>query len=314
MFGGKYVKYTKTACLVILVSLLTSSLAYINVQAQEEKCPTLRGNFEYQGIIQEQKFRKKLVPSFYDDETNPLYDIFGGYKQRSFLFCFDSCDDIDEDIDQIIILYGIGTLRNAPLYSIDFETTELGGIYGLNVSEENGVNWVTFSPNVMNKSLPEYDPFYSAIYTLVVNQTWLTHTDLYKERDDEIGYTTNLIYEEWELWGIKEELENFIFADLTQNTGVVGSWQQINKDETVINGNFSTFGPANPVYVDPQDENNTALWWPTYNISIAQNVERTSLPRTNSFEINFSFIGVLITFAVFSTIYAITRLSRRLRK
>ncbi|MCG3220193.1 MAG: hypothetical protein H7641_02335, partial [Candidatus Heimdallarchaeota archaeon] len=80
------------------------------------------------------------------------------------------------------------------------------------------------------------------------------------------------------------------------------------------NGNFSTFGPDNPIFVDPQDENNTAYWWPTYNISIAQNVERTSLPRTNSFEIDFSFMGVLIAFSIFSTVFALTRTIRRSKK
>lgn len=307
-------RYTKIACLVILVSLLASPFANFNINAQEEKCPVLRGNFEYQGIVHEQKFRKKLVPSFYGDESHPLYDIFGGFKHRSFLFCFDSCLDDDEDIDQLVVIYGVGTLRNAPLYSIDFESTELGGVYGLNVSLENGIDWVTISPNVMNKTLPEYDQFYSAIYTLVVNQTYLTHTEIYKERDDEIGYTQKVIYEDWDLWGFTENLENIIFADLTQSTGYVGTWQQINKDQTVINGNFSTFGPDNPIFVDPQDENNTAYWWPTYNISIAQNVERTSLPRTNSFEIDFSFMGVLIAFSIFSTVFALTRTIRRSKK
>ena len=308
-------KYTKTLCLVILVSLLASSFAHLDMKAQEdEKCPILRGNFEYQGIIREQKFRKKLVPSFYDDETHPLYDVFGGYKQRSILFCFDSCLDDDQDVDQLVVIYGVGTLRNAPLYSIDFEATELGGVYGLNVSEESGIEWEILTPNVMDKNSSEYDPLHSGIYTLVVNQTWLTHTEIYKTRNPSIGYTANVIYEDWELWGFLENLENIIFADLTKNIGSVGTWQQINKDETVINGNFTTFGPENPIYVDPQDENNTAYWWPTYNISIAQNIERTSLPRTNSFEISFSFIGVLIAFTVFATVYAILRISRRLRK
>jgi hypothetical protein len=293
---------------------LASSLAYVNVHAQEEKCPILKGNFQYQGIIQEQKFRKRLVPSFYDDETHPLYNIFGGYKVRSFLFCFDSCDDVDEDVDQLVVLYGLGPLRNAPLYSIDFETTELGGVYGLNVTGANGVDWVTFSPNVMDKNSSEYDPFYSAIYTLIVNQTWITHTEIFKERNPNIGYTETVIYENWELWGIREDLEDLIFVDLTKNTGNVGTWQQINRDETVINGNFTTFGPEYPIYVDPQDENNTALWWPTYNVSIAQNVERTSLPRTNSFEINFPFIGVLISISLFSTVFALTRFLRRSKR
>ncbi len=307
-------KYTKISCIVILMSLLASPFANYNINAQEEKCPVLRGNFEYQGIVHEQKFRKKLIPGFYDEISHPLYDVFGGFKQRSFLFCFDSCDDDDEDIDQLVIIYGIGTLRNAPLYSIDFEYTELDGVYGINASHENGINWVTISPDVMDKALPEYDQFYSAIYTLLVNQTYLTHTEIYKTRNPELPYTLNIIYEDWDLWGFHENLENVIFLDLTKNTGNVGIWQQINKDETVINGNFSTFGPDNPIFVDPQDENNTAYWWPTYNISIAQNVERTSLPRTNSFEIDFSFMGVIIAFSILSTVYVITRTIRRRKK
>ena len=297
-----------------MVSLLASPFANFNINAQEEKCPVLRGNFEYQGIVHEQKFRKKLVPSFYDDVSHPLYDIFGGFRQRSFLFCFDSCDDEDENIDQIVLIYGLGTLRNAPLYSIDFETTELGGVYGINVSHESGVDWVTISPDVMDKASPEYDQFYSAIYTLIINQTYLSHEEIYKERDPDLGYTLNIIYENWDLWGLNESLENIVFADLTKNTGNIGKWQQINKDETVINGNFTTYGPEYPIFVDPQDENNTAYWWPTYNISIAVNVERTSLPRTNSFEIDYSFMGVLLAFSILSTVFVITRIIRRSKK
>lgn len=296
------------------MSLLASPFTNFNINAQEEKCPTLKGNFQYQGVIREQKFRKKLIPSFYDDESNPLYDIFGGYKQRSFLFCFDSCSDDDEDIDQIVVIYGVGTLRNAPLYSIDFEYTELDGVYGLNVSKEKGVDWIELSPNVMNKTSPEYDQFHSAIYTLVVNQTWLTHTEIYNERDPDLGYTLGFIYENWDLWGLNETLENIVLADLTQNTGNIGTWQQINKDQTVINGNFTTFGPENPIFIDPQDEYNAAYWWPKYNISIAQNVERTSLPRTNSFEIDFPFMGVLLAFSVFSMVFVFTRTIRRTKK
>ena len=308
-------KYTKTICLVILISLLAASFAYLDVKAQEEeKCPVLRGNYQYQGVIHEQKFRKKLVPGFYDDEAHPLYDVFGGYKQRSFLFCFDSCLDDNNDVDQLVVIYGVGTLRNAPLFSLDFEYTELGGVYGLNVSTENGINWVALSPSVMDKNSSEYNAFYSAIYTLVVNQTWYTHTEIYKERNPQLGYTETVIYEDWESWGILENLENIVFADLTQRTGNVGTWQQINADETVINGNFSTFGSNNPIFVDPQDENNTAYWWPTYNITIAQNIERTSLPRTNSFEINFPFKSVLLTLSLFSTIFIISRYLRRSRK
>jgi hypothetical protein len=296
------------------VSLLTSPLVSLNINAQEEKCPVLRGNYEYQGIIHEQKFRKKLIPAFYDDPSNPLYDIFGGYRHRSFLFCFDICEDEDEDIDELVVVYGVGTLRNAPLYSIDFESTELGGVYGINISHEQGVEWEVLSPSVMDKNSSEYDEFHSAIYTLVVNQTWLSHTEIYKTRNPNLGYTANIIYEDWDLWGLLEELENIVFVDLTKSTGDVGTWQQINKDQTVINGNFTTFGPTNPIFVDPQDENNTALWWPTYNISIARNIERTSLPRTNSFEIDFSLMGVLIAFSVFSMVYALAKIRRRFKK
>ncbi|MHA1954509.1 MAG: hypothetical protein ACW96U_11250 [Candidatus Heimdallarchaeaceae archaeon] len=307
-------KYTKILCLVILMSLLASPFANFNINAQEEKCPVLRGNFEYQGIVHEQKFRKKLIPSFYDDVSHPLYDVFGGFKHRSFLFCFDSCDDDDEDIDQLVIIYGLGTLRNAPLYSIDFEYTELGGVYGINVSHEKGVNWITMSPDVMDDASPEYDKFYSAIYTMIINQTYLTHTEIYKPRNPSLPYTLSIIYEDWDLWGFTENLENIVLVDLTKDTGNVGTWQQINKDETVINGNFTTFGPENPIFVSPQDENNTALWWPTYNISIAVNVERTSLPRTNSFEIDYSLIGVLLAFSILSTVFVITRRIRRSKK
>ena len=303
-------KYSKTASLIILVSLLTSSCAHINIMAQEEKCPILRGNFEYQGIVHEQKFRKKIIAQYISDETDPLYGIFGGYRHRLFLFCFDSCLDESEDIDQIVVLYGLGTLRNAPLYSFEFEETELGGVYGLNISHQNDIEWETLQPTVMNEASADYDEFHSAIYTLIINNTYLTHPEIYKHS----GATLSLIYGDWETFGFREELENIIFADLTVNTGVVGNWQQINRDETVINGNFSTFGPTNPIFVDPQDENNTARWWPTYNIAIAQDIERTSLPRTHSFEISFSFIGILFGLVVFSAALVVIKFRRRVKK
>ena len=307
-------KYTRIGCLLILLALVITPLMFNSIKGQDDDCPTGIDYYEYQGIIREQKFRKKLVPQFYDDPSNPLYDVFGGFKLRSFVFFFDSCDDIDNDINQIVCLYGINDLRNAPFYSLNFESTELGGVYGINLSKEIGVDWVTLSPDVMNKTLPAYDRFYSAIYTLIVNNTYLTHKELYHERPSLPPVTLSDIYEDWDSWGLFPELENIVLADLTARTGSVGVWQQINKDQTIIKGNFTTYGPTNPIFKNPQDVNNTDDWWPTYNISVAQNIERSSLPRTHSFEVNYSFVGVLSAFGVIFAVISIRLLSRRSKK
>ena len=104
-------------------------------------------------------------------------------------------------------------------------------------------------------------------------------------------------------------------VDFTSETGVVGHWQKLYKDKTVVNGNFSTFGVDNPLFIGPPHEPYPEeQWWPQYNVTIAQNVERTSLPRTHSLAVDYPFLSVISTFAIGLIIFFSTKKRRRNQK
>ncbi len=275
---------------------LTLILAFLAVPFAIHQSSPVTGVFEftnvwdYQGILNRQNHRIRYIPPFGLDN----------YRRRTFIFCLDSVDDEVKEINIMVAMHGINALRNAPLYSLFFEESSLGGKYGFNVSAEAGMSWydVYWYSDIINASTVSYDPAIADIYDVVVSSTQYTLPELYDPSD-------HLIF--------PVHIANFV-----SQTGVVGHWQQINKDQTVINGNFTTFGPDNPIFTGPvnaTDPTNYAYpeedWWPQFNITVAQNVQRTSLPRTHSFQVDFPFTALIASFALAIMIFTSARRNRR---
>ena len=261
---------------ILIVPFLSTSTTSVNAVVGEE-------SWDYQGVVTQQKFRVKITDTFSGDPS----------QMRTFLFCLDQ-DNITS-VDALVALYGIQPIRNAPFYSSFFETTSLGATYGFNVTGE-GMSWVTMTEDVMDNATAEYDEELAPIYTMIINKISYTHkTELF------IGETGIL------------RLPIHI-ARLNAQLGSVGIWQQINKDQTVINGNFTSYGADAPLYKDPQEPENPDYWCPQYNVSIAQDFQRTSLPRTHSLSVAFPFLAIIAGFGSIIVLIAIKQTIRRKKK
>lgn len=250
-------------------------------------------SWDYKGIINRQSHRMTYSPIFGFDPD----------MLRTFIYCLDDANDNDTAIDTIVALHGINPLRNAPRHSLIFESISIGAEYGFNVSSEAGMEWVDveYDSDVINASSSSYDPAIDEIYSAVVLKTIYALPELY----DNITHPVNLAF--------PVHIANFV----TQ-TGIVGHWRQINKDKTVINGNFTTFGADNPIFTGPVNETDPTnyaypedQWWPQFNVTVAQNVERTSLPRTHSLQVNFPFTTIVASFALVLVIFTIVKKNRR---
>ena len=285
-------KNSKLICLTII-------LTFIIAPATNNQMVPVQGDFEfteiwdYKGIITRQNRRIRYTPIF---GINPS-------MLRTFIFFLDDANDTDTDIDTIVALHGINPLRNAPLHSLIFESTSIGAEYGFNVSSEAGMEWVDvdYDSDVVNSSSSSYDPAIEEIYDIVTESSKYSLPELY----DNITFPTYLVF--------PVHIANFV----TQ-TGIVGHWRQINKDQTVINGNFTTFGADNPIFTGPVNETDPTdiaypedQWWPQFNVTVAQNVERTSRPRTHSFQVNFPFTTIVASFALVFLIFTFVKKSRR---
>jgi len=261
---------------LLIAPFLSPSTTTINAVVGEK-------SWEFQGVVTQQKYRVKIVPSF---SVDPL-------RMRTFLFCLEQ-DNIT-GVDVLVALHGIQPIRNAPHYSEFFESTSLGGTYGFNVTGE-GMSWVTMTEDVMDDESAEYDAVLAPIYQSIIDKISYTHkTELF------IGET-----------GILRLPINIVL--LNSQLGNVGIWQQINKDKTVIFGNFTTYGAEAPLYTDPQEPENPDYWWPQYNVTIAQNFLRTSLPRTHSLKVAFPFLASIALFGGIIVILAINKTVRRIKK
>ncbi len=237
-------------------------------------------SWDYQGEVTQQKYRLKFTPSF---AVNPL-------QMRIFVYFLEQ-DNIT-GVDVIVALYGIQPIRNAPKYSDFFETTSLGGTYGFNVTGE-GMSWVSMTEDVMDNETAEYDEDLAIIYEAIVDRIDITHAELFVNETLRLPIHTVI---------------------LNSRIGGVGLWQQINKDQTVINGNFTTFGATAPLYTDPKEPENQDYWWPKYNMTIAQNFQRTAVLRTHSLIVAFPFLASIAAFGGIVVLLAINQTIRRKRK
>ena len=265
---------------LLIAPFLSSSTTAINAVVGDEK-------WAFQGVITQQKNRVKITPSY---DVDPL-------QMRTFLFCLEQ-DNIT-GVDTLVALHGIQPIRNAPHYSDFFEITSLGATYGFNATGE-GMLWVAMTEDVMDNGTAEYDEYLAIVYATIINKIKYTNEDLF----------------------VPELYEQFIYVlrlpihivRLNTQIGSVGLWQQINKDQTIIDGNFTTYGATAPLYTDPKEPDNSAYWWPQYNVTIAQNFQRTSLPRTHSLKVSFPFLASIAAFGSVVVLLAINQTIRRKRK
>ncbi|MBY9001482.1 MAG: hypothetical protein KGD64_11235 [Candidatus Heimdallarchaeota archaeon] len=272
-------KYSRLISITFIISLVIATFFSLSSTAVNT---VIMGDdtWDFQGEVTQQKHRVKIIPSF---AVDPL-------QMRTFLFCLEQ-DNIT-GVDVLVALYGVQPIRNAPYYSDFFETTSVGGTYGFNLTV-SGISWVIMTENVMDNETAEYDEELAPIYDTIVDKIRYSHLELFSG--------DNLILP-------------IHIAVLTKQTGSVGIWQQINKDQTVINGNLTTFGADNPMYTDPKEPENEDYWWPKYNMSIVQNFQRTSLPRTHSLSVAFPFVASLAAFGGIIVIIAVSQTTKRKNK
>jgi hypothetical protein len=279
------VKHSRFISIAFIISLLvapflSTSTTTVNAVVGEE-------SWDYQGVVKQQKHRLKIIPSFSVDP----------FQMRTFLFCLDQ-DDIT-GVDALVALYGIQPIRDSPQYSDFFESTSLGGMYGFNVTGE-GMTWVTMTEDVMDNATAEYDEILAPIYETILSKLKYTHEEL---------FVAELYVQS--IFVLRLPIHIVL---LNSQIGSVGLWQQINKDKTVIYGNFTTYGALAPLYTDPQEPENPDCWWPQYNVTIAQNYLRTSLPRTHSLTVSFPFLASLAAFGGIVVLLAIVQNGRRKNK
>ena len=269
--------YSKQISLIFLCSLLVAPFVTTSTVAQESTLDA--DEWDYQGVISQQKYRLQILLSYEDDP----------YQTRTFVYCLDS--DGIPGIDTLVALIGIQPIRNAPQYSAFFETTSVGGTYGFALRND-AISWITVDENVMDVNSSMYDEVLAPIYEEIEDKVDYGYDDIYDGDTDRIIYPIH-------------------FAKLNSIVGSVGDWQQINRDQTIINGNFTTYGLESPLYRDPQDPDNEDLWWPDYNVTIAQNFQRSSLPRTHSFNVDFPFIASLSAFGAIILVLLVSHKIRR---
>lgn len=286
-------KYPKIICLTIVLSFLFTPFVNNITPATGEMVFT--ENWDYKGIVNQQSHRVKYIPLYPTDGVSKSV-IEDPLVRRTFIFALDDLEDLDKEPDTIVALHGINEIRDAPYASLFWEEASPGAEYGFNVSQENGIEWIDVLPNspIINDSSPLYNEDIYFIYERVKIKLVAISA----------------------LWGPGLELNTPVhIAYFINRTGVVGHWQQINKDQTIINGNFTTFGPDNPLFVGPtQNPYDESEWWPQHNITVAQNVIRTSRPRTHSLEVDFQFISVISSLGIVLVMFALVNRIRRMKK
>ncbi len=251
-------------------------------------------NWDYKGITNQQAHRIKYIPIYPTDGVTKSV-VEDPYVLRTFIFLLDDVNDDDLNPDTIVALHGINEIRNAPYASIFWEEPSPGAEYGFNVSKENGMEWINVledSP-IINSSSSSYNEEIYFIFQRVMIKI-IAFSYLFS--GGVLAVPVHIAY-------------------LVNQTGVVGHWQQIKKDQTIINGNFTTYGQDNPLFVGPpHDPYPEEEWWPQTNITVAQNVDRTSRPRTHSIEVDFQFMSVLTTLGLALMILTIVKRIRRIKK
>ena len=281
-------KHTKPICLILIVIFIFTPVLHKEILAAEH--PYVE-EWDFSGTRHLPKNRQLVIPIW---ELDP-------YRMRTFVYLLDT-DGYRDTVESIVAIYGIQSIRNAPFYSEFFEETTVVGLranYSFKIAENSGIQWKILNYDDTDVNSSGYDPKYHFAYDQISSKLQYRFPELFDE--DEILMDINLAY-------------------LTEITGLVGYWQILYEDGTLVNGNFTTFGPTNPIFwgagqntTDPRSYPEEE-YWPDYNLTIAQNVERSSLPRTHSFSVTFPFLFIASSFAVIVVLLAIKGKSRRKQK
>jgi len=272
-------KHFRVLEFTIILMLLIGTLGFYATFADTDEEEI---DWEYAGIVRTQSDRLKIESS---------YDL---HRLQLHLFLLEDIED--EQTINLVAIYGIRPIMNAPLYSENFEITSAGATYKFKLLDEKGITWTNISTFDVNHT--EYNPDI-ALFILDIRVRLSSHPEFFEAEPYELfpnlyGNLTKTIY----------------LANLTSNTGEVGLWEQVRKDGTIIRGSFHTYGLDDPLYVDEEND----YIWPDYNITVAKDVYRSSLPRTHSFKVAFPFLSfsfAIGTVAILITLFSNIRRRKR---
>lgn len=239
--------------------------------------------WEFSGVRHFPKHRQLVIPTTSEDP----------YRIRTFVYALDT--DLNNFVDILIAIHGVQPIRNAPSFSDFFEETQVqgnGANYSFTIDETSGLSWMEITP----ANVATFDNKTQDIYDRIVDKLDSPLVSLP------------------EIWTGSDLNQPVYLVDFTRVVGPVGFWQIIYEDGTLVNGNFTTYGPEKPLPTFSTERNTTAYEWPDYNLTIAENVERSSLPRTHSFSVSFPFLSVIITFSTIIAIHTILRIKRRRKR
>ncbi len=273
-------RLSKIMCSIIIFSLMVP-MFFITPNLQAGLYDEIE--WAYTGVRHYPKHRQIAIPSLIEDP----------FRIRTFVYALDQTDDGLVDI--IVALYGIQSIRNAPSFSDFFEETKVqgnGGNYSFAINEASGLEWKDITP----ANVGTFD-----------NKT----QDIYDQIVDKLDSPLVTLPEIWTGSDLRFPVH---LVDFTLVVGPVGFWQIIYEDGTLVNGNFTTYGPENPLPAFTNERNTTAYEWPFYNLTVAENVERSSLPRTHSFSVGFPFLSVIISFSTIIAIYTLVYTKRRRKR
>lgn len=272
-------KHFRVLEFTIIMMLLVGALGFYTTFADtaEEEI-----DWEYSGIVDTQSDRLKIESS---------YDP---YRIQLHLFLFGDVDE--EQINQLVAIYGIRPIMNAPLFSENFDITSADATYKFKLFAEKGITWTNITTFDVNHT--EYNPDI-ALFIEDIRIKLRKHPEFFEAEITDLlphmnGNFTRTIH----------------LANLTSNTGEVGLWEQVRKDGTIIRGSFHTYGLDDPLYEDEEND----YRWPDYNITVAKDLYRFSFPRTHSFKIAFPFLSfsfALGTAAILITLFSNIRRRRR---
>ncbi len=243
--------------LKILMLLLILGLAYFSstnmTSAQIEE--DIR--WDYSGYIRQQTDRG-IITEDSPFRLNYYYHLF--------------YDEETEQIDSIVVIYGLRPIINAPHYSKFFDkgVTQTHFSYWLNKSVN--LKWINVTYDMcFNEASPDYNPEFQYVYNATTSNAFVKNTK-----------------DIWQAGKLKYPIH---FANLSSVQGEdLGEWKMIKSDGTIIRGQFTTYGTNYPLY----NNSKTHYIWPYYNITVAQDSFRSSLPRSYSVEVPFPFSIVII--------------------
>ncbi|MEE9409989.1 MAG: hypothetical protein V3V41_03595 [Candidatus Heimdallarchaeota archaeon] len=278
-------KHTRLICLILITIFMFTPVLQKKVMAADH--PFVE-EWDFSGNRPFPKNRQLVIPIAGLDP----------YRMRTFVYLLN--EDLNTStVETIVAIYGVQPVRNAPHYSTFFEEEKVSGLkatYSFKIDDNSGLSWEIINYDTTNSSLPGYDPSRHFLYDQIRSKLSYRFPELYE--DEVIQQPINLAY-------------------LPQITGIVGYWQILYEDGTLVNGNFTTYGPTNPIFWGPGQNTSDSRaygqedYWPDYNLTVAQNIERSSLPRTHSFRVSFPFS---ITAAAFSAIVICLGFRKKVRR